>query len=150
MAVKPPAFDYAQAVFSPSHRVTLAVKAVERMAGGAERGIRLGLGSDFDSYFLPLKPGDLCTVVGLSQHGKSALMQFAAQQAAKQLSESSRDREIVLLTTWEQTVEEATILDLARLSGYTTSHFAHGTAGDVDRVSKAAVQATIPGVWMIG
>ena len=150
MAVKPTQEPgYGQAVFDPGHRSKLAYQAAEAMAKGLDRAVRLGLSVEFDEYFLPLKPGDLCSVQAMTGHGKSSILQCVANNVAKRITESNRD-ECVLVVSWEQTVEEAGLVDIGKRSGYSTSEFARGQVTDWERVFAAAVEvATVP-IWYIG
>lgn len=140
---------YSQAIFNPGRRSRAAYQAAEDMAKGLDRAIRFGLSSEFDDYFLPMKAGDLCSIQAMTGHGKSSILQCVATNVAKKLKDDGRD-ECVLVVTWEQTVEEAGLLDIGKRSGYSTEHFVRGLVAEWDKVFKAALEVAAIPIFYIG
>ena len=111
-------------------------------------GIAFGVKS-VDQYVIPMRPGDLSLICGLSGHGKSSLLARLAKQTAINIaSRGMQNKECVVYASWEQHAEELEAYFEAD-DEYTVSDYAWGrvTMEQVER--KAMRRANLP-LWVIG
>lgn len=98
--------------FTPNDAVKLALNTIDARRTFKGVGVRIGI-PPVDEYFMPTRPGDLITVMGLSSNYKSGLMRFWARTAAEGLATEEILDEAVVYITWEEAIEETTTFDLA-------------------------------------
>ena len=145
-----PSAERPKILYEPGHRAALAMKAARNLENDAARSLRTGLGAAFDEYFLPMRPGNLISVIAMSGHGKSAVMQCVSRNCAQQLRDQDRKDECIVFVTWEQTVEEMGLIDIGRLCGLTLDDFARGRVEDWDEILRASVQSMSLPVFTVG
>lgn len=137
-----------ETVFNPQQAMTLAVQSVEerRFSG---TGIKSGI-PGLDDIMLPMKRGDLVIVLGYTSNGKSMVMSNMANHALTQLKEDSN--EIVIYISWEQSVEEQTLLDISRMSKIPADTLYRGDLTDDQWMAmvKGAVGRAAQPLWLIG
>jgi replicative DNA helicase len=135
-------------VFTPQQSMTLAINSVEeRKVAGS--GMTSGV-PGLDDVMLPMKRGDLMVVLGYTSNGKSLLMSAIANHALSTL-EPGTD-EVVIYISWEQSVEEQTLLDISRMSRIPSDQLYRGTLDEpqwFQMVQSAIKRATQP-LWLIG
>jgi replicative DNA helicase len=140
--------DPAQTTFSPTQAMTLAVNSVQ------ERSIAHGgfitRVPGLDSVMLPMRPGELIGVIGYTSNFKSGLMSYIARQVMHQLPDP--EKEVVIYVSWEQTVEEQTLLDLAFTAQVNTTRMyrAELMPEDMQRLMEASVSRAGLPYWLIG
>lgn len=102
-----------------------------------------------DRYVVPMRPGDLSIICGLSGHGKSSLLARIAKRTAQDIAmRGAQLKECVIYVSWEQHAEEIEAYFEAD-DEYSVSDYAWGrvTIEQVER--KAMSRAGLP-LWMIG
>jgi len=117
-------------------------------AGKRGEGIPFGVPA-VDQKMIPMRPGQLITVLGRPGMGKTSLLAFLARQEAKRIAaRSAIDKECVVYTTWEQSAEELTAFFLASKE-HSISDVAWGRV-DLDIIRKQAVKGIMVPIWIIG
>jgi replicative DNA helicase len=135
-----------ETVFSPPQASTLAVQTVE---GRREHGAGLLTGvPGLDEVMLPMKRGDLIVVEGYTSNGKSMFMSAVANNVAAGL----RGDEVVVYVSWEQSVEEQTLLDISRTSTIPSSVLYKGNLTDMhwSIMMRAALERASQPIWLVG
>ncbi len=135
-------------VFNPQQAMKLAVQAVDdrKLAGS---GILSGI-PGLDDVMLPMKRGDLVVMLGYTSNGKSLIMSAMANHALTQLAPDSN--EVVIYVSWEQSVEEQTLLDISRLSRIPCNHLYKGDLSESEWMTmmQTAVNRASQPLWLIG
>lgn len=137
----------ADIVYTPAEVSRLTLEAVETRERTKEVGIRLGI-SVVDDVFLPMRPGELITVLALSSNFKTGLMQHVARKTAAQLDPEGN--ECVIYVTWEVAVEELGMIDLANATQLDISDLAQGKIKDWDSLKRAAIKRGTQPIYVIG
>ena len=137
-----------ETVFSPNQASSLAVASVKNRQTSADIGIKTGITS-IDKIMLPMRPGELITVIGFTSNYKSGLMTYIAKSAEHQLV---GPEDIVVYISWEQSVEEQTILGLAHLSLIDASKLYKGEISEYEwkKMMDSAVKRASSPLWLIG
>lgn len=114
----------------------------------ADPGIQFGI-SCIDKLVIPMRPGDLVSIIARPGHGKTSLMAYLARQEANRIVARNKiDKEAVVYVTWEQSAEELEAFFQAD-GQYSVSDVAWGRV-DLDIIRKKAIgRARIP-IWVIG
>jgi replicative DNA helicase len=135
--------------FSPQQAGRLAIDMVEslrnKVAGGLTRGI-----PKIDEIVTPDRSGELITILGRPGMGKSQWLNWLSKQAVKDIEPESN--EILIRATWEQSVEEDTLVWLAGDTNISVTQLVRGEVDDNEfRILKlsAAKRALAP-MWIIG
>jgi replicative DNA helicase len=141
-----PKTEVEETVFSPSEASTLAVESVEerrRHLPGLPTGI-----PGLDDVMLPMKRGELIVVEGYTSNGKSLVMSAIANHALQ----FAQDRDVVLYISWEQSIEEQTILDISRMCRIDCSAMYRGNLDEVQWkvMMRAAIDRMGQPLWLIG
>jgi len=136
-------------VFSPQQAGVLAVKSVEARRTAKSAGITTGI-ADLDRDLLPLRSGELISVIAFTSNYKTGAMSFIAKSACDQID--SEAGEIVIYLSWEQSVEEQTLLDLSFTSMIEASKLYRGDLSDIQwqMMLKASVERSTKPMWLIG
>jgi len=114
----------------------------------AHPGIKFGI-TAIDNYVIPMRPGDLTLIVGLSGHGKSSLLARLAKTTAQNIAlQGAQNKECVIYCSWEQHAEELEAYFEADAE-YTVSDYAWGRVTLDQVATKAMRRANFP-LWMIG
>lgn len=138
-----------RAIYTPSEASALTVSLVENSAQVASNGVPFYLGS-LDEYWRPIRPTNFVTVIGRPSNFKSGLMQYIARKRAEWLKDNGVNDRCVIYVTWEQAIEEMTLLELSALSGNDANEMLDGNVRDKRAFMEAAmVRGTIP-LWLVG
>jgi len=116
-----------------------------KVAGGLTRGI-----PKIDEIVTPDRSGELITILGRPGMGKSQWLNWLSKQAVKDIEPESN--EIVIRATWEQSVEEDTLVWLAGDTNISVTQLVRGEVDDNEfRILQlsAAKRALAP-MWIIG
>lgn len=97
--------------------------------------------------FLPVKRGELITVLGRPGNGKTGFMFRWARERAKDLIGRN---EVVLYFTMEQLVEELRLFHVAAEDGISASDMASGQIEDWDAVKKSLRNMHTTPLWLAG
>jgi replicative DNA helicase len=105
-----------------------------------------------DQKFLPLLPGELCTIVGRPGAGKSAVMMHWARQRSKYLAVNQVVDRVVVYITYEAHVEELYALAVAAECGIPIDLMARGNldADQIELVRDYGVHSVSSKLWLIG
>ncbi|MCK4302650.1 MAG: hypothetical protein KAY24_00220 [Candidatus Eisenbacteria sp.] len=113
-------------IYAPDQAMFVARKEIkDRAQTGAfvEWGIE-----PLDEYLVPLRPGELCTVIGRPGHGKTSICVHLALHAADVAAED----EWIVFATWETRVEELVCLLAVEATGCTLEDIGRGKADPVE------------------
>lgn len=137
------------AVFTSQQVSKLTVQEIERRRNNPNDGIRVRIPL-LEDDLLPLRGGELMPVLGRPSNYKSGVMQIIARQAVEQINKD--EGEIIIYTTWEQSVEEHGLVELAAASRIDASKMARGDLTDTEwqTMIKAAVRRGVTPLWLIG
>lgn len=141
--------DIRSIVYDPQQAGALAVDLVDSLRKDKSGGIASGI-ADLDQKLLPFRPGELITVLGYTSHYKSGLMNWLSKQALKSIDPESND--IVIRITWEQSVEEDTLIWLAGDADLSVTRLARGLVDDDGfvRLQGASVRRATTPMWIVG
>lgn len=128
----------------------MTVGLVEERRQNPSAGVQTGI-PELDEYFLPLRPGQLATIIGRPSNYKSGLGQFIARHNANEIVRLGLDdSQYVAYLTWEQAVEEMTLYELAQATGQDASQLEQGRVNDWNELMFAATRrGTVP-FWIFG
>ena len=143
--------DIKDIVFTPNEAAKEALATIEERRTQVGVGVRIGIDC-LDEYFMPARPGQLITVIGMTSHYKTGFMSFWARQAAEVIKQDEALKQAVVYVTWESAVEELLALDLAATLKMSATDIFQGKITDeqMDNLRAAAFKrGTLP-VWIIG
>lgn len=135
--------------YSPQQASNLSVQKIDQLRNDKGGGVWTGI-TDIDHIVLPARAGELITVLGYTSHCKSQFMNWLSKQAIKSIPADSD--EIVIRVTWEQSVEEDTLIWLAGDSDISVTVLARGLVGEKEwklLINSSVRRATTP-MWIIG
>lgn len=143
-------------VFAPQTISKQAIDTISEQAKNPHLGVISGLpgvdvinGGALNRH----RPGDLRVVLGYTSNYKTGLMNFTARHTALAIQErGGAESKAVITVTWEQSVEEQGIIDLAQLSQIDVTRMLNGemTNGEWSRLRKAALTRGALPWWLIG
>jgi len=138
-------------VYTPNEAATLAVNAIQERRQHPGAGVRLGIPC-IDKDMLPLRPGDLVTILGRPSDYKSGLMQFWARNLAHEIIDEDAKQDIVVFVTWEMAVEELCLYDLAAVTRLNAADLSQGRIDDSawERLQAAAMKRAVTPMWFVG
>jgi replicative DNA helicase len=133
-------------VHTPAEMMTQFVAWAESARDG--RGVPFGV-PPVDKRMIPMRPGELVTILGRPGDGKSSILSYLArQEAGRILQRKAGGRECVVYVTWEQSAEELTAFLLAD-AAVSISDIAWGRA-DLNELRRRAVRGAEQPIWLIG
>lgn len=136
-----------ETVFTPQQAMTLAINSIEeRKISGT--GLTSGI-PGLDDVMLPLKRGDLMVVLGYTSNGKSLVMSAMANHFLTQIKEPD---EVIIYISWEQSVEEQTLLDISRMSRIPSDMLYQGALDELKwaRMVQSSIRRATQPLWLIG
>lgn len=137
--------------FTPVQVGERAFGEVQGCIDWVNRGVKLGWPS-IDEVIKPMRPGNLCIVQAYTSNYKTGFMLNWARRIAEDIKTRGGRDEIVVYASWEETVEELGIYDLAYATGIDAGRMIDGstTEAEMDRLRAAAgVRGTLP-LWVMG
>ena len=136
-------------VFSPQQASVLAVQSVEFRRDIKNAGLKTGI-ADLDHDLLPMRGGELISIIAFTSNYKTGTMSFIAKSACEQIDAEAG--EIVIYLSWEQSVEEQTLLDISFTSMIEASRLYRGDLTDAQWqiMLKASVERATKPLWLIG
>lgn len=141
--------DASQVSFSPQQASRLAVDMIGDNRAHMGEGLKLGIPT-VDTHLVPIRAGQLVTVLGYTSNYKSGFMNWMAKQALKTIDPDSS--KIVIKVTWEQSVEEDTLSWLAPDANLSITKMARGLLDEAEwklLISASIRRAVIP-LWVVG
>lgn len=138
-------------VFTPPDVSQLTLRAIEQEGQHAGEGVRVNLGPAIGEVLEPLRRGELISVIGRPSNFKTGTMLFIGRSEAQHLINTGRDADsCVVYVTWEQSVEEMTILEIASRTGMSAKELIRGNVADVRQLKTAAVARGQFPLWIMG
>jgi len=138
-------------VYTPADASVLTLQLIKNSAATAGIGVPLYISSMDADYFLPMRPGELITVIGRPSNYKSGLMQHIARHEAMKLAAEGRsDKEYVAYMTWEQAVEEMVLYELASFTSQSAADLLQGKINDEVSLKRAANARAVLPLWLFG
>lgn len=137
-------------VYDPQLASMRAVQMVDMLRKDAGGGVRSGI-PDLDGVLLPLRPGELVTVLGYASNYKSGLMNWLSKQAIKTIDPDDKES-VVVRVTWEQSVEEDTLSWLAGDANLSITRLARGLVDESEwkKLSVSSMRRAVVPMWIIG
>ena len=139
-------------LFAPQQVSTQAYQVIEKRSADPRVGIKTGIAS-VDKYLNPHRPGELRVVLGYTSNYKSGFMNFIARNTAREIiKRGDSDKRCIITVTWEQSVEEQGITDLAQLSVIDIGKMMRGELEQAEwaKLRRAAVERGGLPWWLIG
>lgn len=141
-------------IYTPSQVGEYALAEVRACIEGAGRGVSLGLDT-IQTPVVPLRPGNLCVVHAYTSHYKTGFTTNWCRRIAEQLKANAGDNpatKVAVYVSWEDTVEDVGLFDLAHDTAIDITEIHRGRIDDaaLKRLEVAAFRrGTLP-VWVIG
>jgi len=138
-------------IFSPQNVAVSAYKIIEERANNPQVGVLTGIPS-LDAKLNPHRPGELRVVLGYTSNYKTGLMNYIARHAAQEINRRGDNDRVVVSVTWEQSVQEQGVTDLAQISGINITRMMRGETGaeDWSKLRRAAAERGGMPWWLIG
>lgn len=133
-------------VFDPSLVSTLTVGSV-KTAREHPDFLKTGI-PQMDDHYVMLRPRRVNGILAYTSEGKTSVMNIMARSFMKQI----QDNEVIVFATWEDSVEDLTLSQLANISRIPVQSLFHGdlTPEQWERMMKAATQRAASPLWVIG
>jgi replicative DNA helicase len=138
-------------VFDPGAVSQATVALLQDRKAHQEENIKTGI-ETLDDVLLPMRPGELVVVLGYTRNYKSGLMNYIARYHALRLRDAGVSNQAVITFTWEQSIEEQGIVDIAQLTSLDSNKMMRGTLTDEEwdlLLLGAMRRGTIPW-WLVG
>jgi len=138
-------------IYTPPEIGNLVLDTINERRKNPGAGIRFGV-ADVDKKLLPLRPGELITIVGRPSNYKSGLMGYWSRRIADQLVNEDNSKEVVVFVTWEMAIEEMALYDLAAVTKLNAAEIAQGRIDDDawESLQKAAMKRSARPLWLVG
>lgn len=139
-----------EVAYTPPEVAGHTLDEIRRRQSDKAGGVPLGL-SHIDRDFLPLRPGELCTVIARPSQYKTGLAQWWARRLALECLEQERS-DVVVFATAEMAIEELGIYDLAIATGIDAGRIARGQLdeGDWNALDAASMKRAATPLWLLG
>lgn len=144
-------FNPENSVFFPETISRLTINELkqlraEQAAGG---GIMSGL-SNIDKVLTPFRKGELVPVLGYMNNYKSAFMSLLCNHAVPQIK--PENNEIIVVCSWEDSVEDRGIWDIAEMTRLDTTALARGEFSDTEwrKILDASMKRAEKPIFYIG
>lgn len=141
-------FDPNNSLFFPETIARLTIQELKKFRAESERVIMSGL-QNIDKVMTPFRAGELIPVLGFTNNYKSAFMKTLANNAAAQLQDPN---EAIIICSWEDSVEDAGIWDLAEMTHLDTTALDRGefSDGDWKTLMDASLERADKPIYYIG
>jgi len=134
-------------VYKPEEISSLTLEMIEYNINITR--VYTGIGS-LDTSMRAMRGGELIVFIGRPSNFKSGLMQFIARNEATNLMNHDITDHAVFYVTWEQSVEDMALLELAAMSGQDSQDLAEGKIESRDALNLAAASRAGLPLWAIG
>jgi replicative DNA helicase len=133
-------------VFDPSLVSTLTVGSIKTAREHPDY-LRTGI-PQLDDHYVMMRPRRVNGILAYTSHGKTSLMNILARNFIPQIGED----EVVVYSTWEDSVEDMTLSYLANVSRIPVQSLFHGNlnVSEWEAMMKAATQRATTPLWLIG
>lgn len=114
----------------------------------SDPGVPFGVPA-IDRHVIPMRPGELISIIARPGMGKTSLMAYLAREQAKRITAAGNaDTQAVVYVTWEQSAEELEAFFQAD-GQHSLSDIAWGRA-DIDAIKRKAMGRARMPIWVIG
>ena len=138
--------DFRALVHTPAELAAEYVAWAERIK--RDPGITFGVQA-IDKMVIPMRPGELISLIARPGHGKTSLLAYFAREHARRIMERDKvGSEAVVYVTWEQSAEELEAFFQAD-GQHSVSDIAWGRA-DLDAIKRQSVKRAGVPIWVIG
>jgi replicative DNA helicase len=105
-----------------------------------------------DAYLNPFVAGDLITILGRPQNGKTLLSMYLLDQKLKDLMKMGLPNQVVILVTLEVSVERSAIYQIARMAGIGVRDIIRGEidGDDYENLEVAALEFGTMPLFIVG
>jgi len=133
-------------VFDPSLVSTLTVGSIKQAKEHPDY-LRTGV-PQIDDHYVMMRPRRVNGILAYTSHGKTSLMNIMARSFVDQIGED----EVIVYSTWEDSVEDMTLSYLANVSRIPVQSLFHGdlSLSQWESMMKAATQRAATPLWLIG
>lgn len=138
-------------VFDPGMVSQATVNLLQDRKAHQSESINTGI-EQLDAVLNPMRPGELVVVLGFTRNYKSGLMNYIARYHALRMRDTGTTNRAVITFTWEQSIEEQGITDIAQLTSLDTGRMMRGQFTDEEwnlLLLGAMRRGTIPW-WLVG
>jgi len=143
-------------IFEPDRAVDNTLKLIDERIASPQVGIQQNL-PDTAGIVVPWRTGELIALVGYTSNGKTSLMNYIINQHAHSLLSYKQTHldynHICVYITWEQAIEEQTVIDLSRVTSIPASKIFKGDLKPEELEKIKGMGATsrrmLP-IWLIG
>lgn len=132
-------------IFSPAEAAKLAFQTLEDLRQSKTSGLKTGI-APLDKVMMPMRPGDLISVLGYTSWYKSGLMNWFLKSACPQCLTG----DVVVKVTWEDSVEEETLRWISADAGVSVSSLIRGDVKDWSILSEAYKNRLQTPLWIVG
>jgi len=139
---------YNDVIYTPAQSAQAALDSVEVMSKNLSRAVHFPV-EVINSYFAPLPPASLTSVIAQTSNGKSLFMRRWAKYLAAQLMYEERN-EVIIYVSLEDTIEEQLYGELATLSQESAGDISRGLVKDWTALKGAAVQVGSVPIYRVG
>jgi len=141
-------------IFTPEEIAEATLRLVTERVKNPKAGLATGIsGLDGTGRLLPMRPGELITVLGYTSHGKSSLAnRIMRNNAAGIIEAGEASSKAVVTVTWEQSIEEQGIYDVAYFSQISVEKMLSGTldSSEIEKLIAACEQRKKVPWWLLG
>lgn len=144
-------FNPADSAFFPDTISRLTVQELKKLRTEQEEGKLFKSGLDnIDKVLTPFRKGELVPILGYMNNYKSAFMSYLCNYAATQINPD--DNEIIVTCSWEDSVEDRGIWDLAEMTQLDTTALARGEFSDLEwkKLIDASLERADKPIYYIG
>jgi len=135
-------------VYTPGEFATIGLESVKAIKEDTSRSLKIGIPS-IDKYFAPLLPGQVCAVIAQTSQYKSGFLHFVEHVNARQIQDEGRE-EILIHVSVEETIEEQSYLEFARLSHEDPGKLAVGDVQDWGKLESASYKVAGIPIYRVG
>jgi replicative DNA helicase len=138
--------DYKNLIHTPADLGAEYLAWAEKIR--SDPGIQFGV-SAIDRVVIPMRAGELISLIARPAHGKTSLLAYFARiEAQRIIAREMEQQEAVVYVTWEQSAEELEAFFQAD-GEHSISDIAWGRA-DLDVIRRQAVKRAGVPIWVIG
>lgn len=138
-------------LYAPQQVGELAMAEVRSCIEWADRGVRMGF-PGADAIIKPLRPGNLCVIQAYTSNFKTGYMMNWARRMAQGIKDHGDEESVIVYVSWEDSVEEVGLYDLAYDTGIDATAIQAGKLTDeaVEKLKLAAFKRGSMPLWFIG
>ena len=143
--------DISKVVFASSEATAFAVQQIDDLRTGKLRGIPFGV-KGIDAQMTPWLPGYLVTVTSRPGNGKTSVLLNHANWWQDELNKSADNKTVCVIGSWEQSIENLVLYDIARQTGIPMSKMVRGEVddGEFEQVNGAGIFHSSKNLFYVG